>query len=53
MQLGVLPLASWVRTDKVFTLNVSIVIKTLGQLHPVAFEKVLAMLCNKVGCCQN
>ena len=50
MQNGTLPLASWVRTDKVYTLNISIVIKTIGQLQQSIFEKVLGLLCSKIGC---
>lgn len=50
MKEGVLPLASWVRTDKIFTLNESLVIKIVGQLHQSTFEKIRTELCIKFGC---
>ncbi|MDO8932823.1 MAG: type II toxin-antitoxin system PemK/MazF family toxin [Rhodocyclaceae bacterium] len=47
---GRLPLKSWVRTDKVFTLNRSLVLATVGQLRPEKAAVVLSRVCAGIGC---
>lgn len=52
MQTGKLPKPSWVRTDKVFTLNESMTVKTVGQLTAELLRQTLSALCGKLGCWQ-
>ena len=47
---GRLPLQSWIRTDKVFTLNRSLVLATVGQLRPEKASLVLLRVCAGIGC---
>jgi mRNA interferase MazF len=49
--LGSLPKTSFIRTDKIFTLNRSIILYKVGQLADAAFsrveEKMCKLLCKK------
>jgi len=49
---GKLPKTSWVRATKMFSLNREIVILTLGNLTPEAFERVHEKICARLGCKQ-
>lgn len=53
MLSGHLPIPSWIRTDKVFTLNASLIIKVLGVVNTRVVEAALQQLCNHVGYQQN
>jgi mRNA interferase MazF len=44
-----LPLASWVRTDRVVTLNASLVVRGFGRVSEAVMEAALARLCAFVG----
>lgn len=45
---GSLPKTSFIRTDKIFTLNKSIILYKVGQLTEVAFTRVEEKLCNSL-----
>ncbi len=45
---GHLPKSSYVRTDKVFTLSTSLVLKALGNLQPALLHKAIERLCQKI-----
>ncbi len=47
---GNLPKTSWVRYDKIFTLNVSLAKKKYGSLHSHVFQTVMSHLCSHLGC---
>ncbi|MBK8636877.1 MAG: type II toxin-antitoxin system PemK/MazF family toxin [Chromatiaceae bacterium] len=49
-ELGQLPKASIVRPDKIFTLNQSLVVRRVGRLNRLAFERILAGICQYLGC---
>ena len=49
MAAGMLPRPSWVRVDKVFTLDTSLVLRVLGKLGEAAVHQVLAGLCARIG----
>lgn len=42
---GALPVASWVRTDKVITLRQNIVVKTLGRVSEATRQASVTQLC--------
>lgn len=46
---GSLPLASWIRTDRVVTLNASLVVKGFGRASERVITVALARLCDYVG----
>lgn len=45
-----LPKASWVKADKPFTLNKSLVVKQFGQASASLMQQVQAHLCKSLGC---
>lgn len=47
---GRLPKASWVRATRLFSLNQSSVMLSLGNLKPAAFERIHEEICAKLGC---
>lgn len=47
---GSLPKTSWVRSDKLYTLNAASVLFTCGRLTPDAFVGVQQELCKHLGC---
>ncbi len=49
LSAGSLPQVSWVRVDKVFTLDHRLVIKGLGRLNIRTMKQILAILCNQIG----
>lgn len=46
---GTLPLASWIRTDRIVTLNAAMVIKAFGRASEPVVSTALARLCAYVG----
>lgn len=48
--LGVLPKASWVRVDKLFTLNASLIVHRAAQLKPKVFADIHQSICSALGC---
>ena len=47
---GNLPKPSLIRTDKVFTLNQALVVKSVGKVRDDVFVQALHALCRKIGC---
>ena len=47
---GSLPKPSWIRADKLFTFQRSIVQKQIGSVHPQVVLDTLAVLCPVLGC---
>ncbi len=45
---GALPVASWIRTDKVITLRSTIVTKTLGRVDETTRRACVAQLCSQL-----
>lgn len=50
MQEGTLPKRSWVRTAKVYTLSIELVVSRFGQLTTERFHRVHAEFCRHFGC---
>ncbi len=50
IESGSLPKISWVRYDKIFTLNADLIKKKYGILRNKDFDKVLRSLCSHLGC---
>ena len=50
METGTLPKPSWIRTDKVFTLNDSLLVKTVGRVTAQLMRQALSAVCGKLGC---
>ena len=48
LQTGVLPKASWIRTDKVVSLNRALVAKEIGKVAAVLRLQVVHRLCTKL-----
>ena len=46
---GHLPKPSWIRTDKVFTFSLSLVVAHVATLKPTILQQALHALCDKVG----
>ena len=42
---GSLPFASWIRTDRVVTLNASLIVKALGRISEAVMTAALTRLC--------
>lgn len=49
LEEGVLPVASLVRADKIYTLSKRIILKRYGRLNDVSFQKVFAALDDLLG----
>ena len=47
---GMLPKASIVRPDKLFSLNQSLVVRRVARLNAAAFERVQRAVCRHLGC---
>lgn len=45
---GALPKESWIRTDKVFTFNTSLIILSFAQTNIKTVEQALQQLCARV-----
>ncbi|MBF0125140.1 MAG: type II toxin-antitoxin system PemK/MazF family toxin [Magnetococcales bacterium] len=50
MSYGSLPKPSWVRLDKIYTLDTGSVIRNLGRITPDFFAMVVRKVCYTVGC---
>jgi len=50
MNTGKIPKQSWIRYDKIFTLNNSIIVKSYGSLKAEVFQQVVNGLCDYLGC---
>lgn len=50
MLQGSLPKPSWVRLDKVYTLDTGAVVRNLGRVTPDFFSTVVQGFCHTVGC---
>lgn len=50
MLQGSLPKPSWVRLDKVYTLDTGAVVRNLGRVTPDFFSMVVRGFCHTVGC---
>jgi mRNA interferase MazF len=46
---GALPLASWLRTDRIVTLNAGLVVKTFGRVSEGVLAEAVARLCARLG----
>ena len=49
-QEGTLPKPSYLRTTKLYTLNVRIATSRFGMLTPSAFKRAHSAICNMLGC---
>lgn len=50
LKSGNLPKTSWIRYDKIFTLNASLIKNKYGALRDEVFEKVMSCLCSHLNC---
>ena len=50
MVTGTLPAASWVRTDRVVTLNSTLILKTIGRISDRLVAAAVERLCAHIGC---
>lgn len=46
---GALPKQSWVRVDKVFTLEQSLILRAFGRLNSATLQQAVSALCTRVG----
>ncbi|MGA9324398.1 MAG: type II toxin-antitoxin system PemK/MazF family toxin [Xanthobacteraceae bacterium] len=46
---GTLPAASWIRTNRIVTLNASLVIKTVGRVSDQIVATAIARFCTYIG----
>jgi mRNA interferase MazF len=46
---GSLPAASWIRTDRIVTLNASLVIKTIARVSEAVIDATVEQLCTTIG----
>ena len=46
---GSLPAASWIRTDRIVTLNISLVVKTVGRISERAVAVAVERFCAHIG----
>lgn len=46
---GHLPKASWVRVDKIFTLEQNMIQRVFGSLDETTLERILVALCRRIG----
>ncbi|MDP2107327.1 MAG: type II toxin-antitoxin system PemK/MazF family toxin [Desulfobulbaceae bacterium] len=49
MQSGTLPCQSWIRTEKVFTLTQSLIMKIAGKVKGEIVEQAITGLCDSLG----
>ncbi len=50
MKSGSLPKTSWIPTDKVFTLNRTLIVKSVGEVSDDIFRQARRAICDKIGC---
>ena len=46
---GALPAPSWIRTDRIVTLNASLVIKVVGRVSNKIVAKAVEQICTRIG----
>ena len=46
---GVLPVRSWIRTDRIVTLNVSLVLKVVGRVTDAVVATAVQCFCTRIG----
>jgi hypothetical protein len=46
---GKLPAPSWIRTDRIVTLNTALVIKTIGRVSAGTVDAAVARFCARIG----
>ena len=46
---GSLPAASWIRTNRIVTLNVSLVVKTIGRVSEPTVDAAMQQVCTYIG----
>jgi mRNA interferase MazF len=49
MLTGTLPAASWIRTNRIVTLNASLVVKTVGRISEQAVASAVERFCAYIG----
>lgn len=49
MAEGKLPTASWIRTDRIVTLNKSLVVKTVGRIADRVVDEAVKQFCATIG----
>lgn len=49
MLTGTLPAASWIRTNRIVTLNVSLVVKTVGRISESVVATAVERFCVYIG----
>ncbi len=47
---GILPKPSWIRVDKIYTLNISLIVGKFGCLNQRVFNQVKRQFCDHFGC---
>lgn len=50
MLTGTLPAASWIRTNRIVTLNASLVVKTVGRIPEQVVATAVERFCAYIGC---
>ena len=53
METGHLPMRSWIRCDKIFTLSENIIVKNYGTVCDTALQDVMERVCEYLGCIRN
>ena len=46
---GTLPASSWIRTDRIVTLNVSLIVKTIGRVKENVIAEAVQRFCAHIG----
>jgi len=46
---GVLPAPSWIRIDRIVTLNVSLIVKSLGRVSEEVVSRAVRQVCIRIG----
>lgn len=46
---GLLPAPSWIRTDRIVTLNATLVVKSIGQVSGRAVDAAVERFCARIG----
>jgi mRNA interferase MazF len=46
---GSLPAASWIRTDRIVTVNASLVVKSIGRVSEAVVDAAVQRFCAKIG----
>jgi mRNA interferase MazF len=49
LQRGTLPVPSWIRTDRIVTLNTSLVLKSFGRVSDEIVARAVKEFCTRIG----